>query len=672
MEDLNSSTENISTLSQLLKELDEKKKKDQPSKFTIIKTCILTILAFALIILLLLYLIYLLERYVVFYPIKKLIELILKIFISSKNIYLKKYVFNISLVISIFLHIKFFQILILSFIFLGGGLFSRFQFYSQLSCLISVQRHSAISLSVKLLFDNNEEMNEIFQNIFLFHKAYINQKKNNNETFEINKYQFGECLNNLITLFNKYKEKNYKDEEIKKSLDSSLDKYREIIDHYDEFNCIDILFKLNYSKYQNFIKELLLISFENRECNKVAISDNFNAYIISPEKKIDGIKTLFIYCGQNAFNVEMLSINKYNLELFFGIKELTILVWNYPGYGSRKGFPSFKKIDKDVQELKNYIIKNFIAYKIIIHGISIGGYPAIKLCKILQEYNGGDFRDNICLIADRTFSDIDLIAESFSQKIGKGLKFIYNILFPKLIYHSNNLINYINLPIENKFIFFDENDSIISYYKSSLIYNITLKYYEEIILPKISKYKEYAKLNNMSNENFKNIKIHMKHIINSVSDINFNNFVKSMNKNDIKSFLMYFLIFGYPINIYKEIFYDKKNFDNKFVEIPIILKNIYENNKIIFNTILYDFFSDINFLFIKCNLVASLDDKQIKNFKYNNDIKDFAIDENIDKNKKKYFGYVHRIFCEHNGTLEKNDEAYIIDYLKLKGFIKSE
>ena len=610
----------------------KKKKKDQPSKFTIIKT------------------------------------LILKISISSKNIYLKKYVFTISLLISIFLHIKFFQILILSFIFLGGGLFSRFQFYSQLSCLISVQRHSAIRLSVKLLFDNNEEMNEIFQNIFLFYKAYINQKKNNNETFEINKYQFGECLNNLITLFNKYKEKNYKDEEIKKSLDSSLDKYREIIDHYDEFNCIDILFKLNYSKYQNFIKELLLISFENRECNKVAISDNFNAYIISPEKKIDGIKTLFIYCGQNAFNVEMLSINKYNLELFFGIKELTILVWNYPGYGSRKGFPSFKKIDKDVQELKNYIIKNFIAYKIIIHGISIGGYPAIKLCKILQEYNGGDFRDNICLIADRTFSDIDLIAESFSQKIGKGLKFIYNILFPKLIYHSNNLINYINLPIENKFIFFDENDSIISYYKSSLIYNITLKYYEEIILPKISKYKEYAKLN----ENFKNIKIHMKHIINSVSDINFNNFVKSMNKNDIKSFLMYFLIFGYPINIYKEIFYDKKNFDNKFVEIPIILKNIYENNKIIFNTILYDFFSDINFLFIKCNLVASLDDKQIKNFKYNNDIKEFTIDEDIDKNKKKYFGYVHRIFCEHNGTLEKNDEAYIIDYLKLKGFIKSE
>jgi hypothetical protein len=41
-------------------------------------------------------------------------------------------------------------------------------------------------------------------------------------------------------------------------------------------------------------------------------------------------------------------------------------LWNYKGFGTRKGFPSFASIDKDVEDLKNYIIKNFYDYKIII------------------------------------------------------------------------------------------------------------------------------------------------------------------------------------------------------------------------------------------------------------------------------------------------------------------
>ena len=69
--------------------------------------------------------------------------------------------------------------------------------------------------------------------------------------------------------------------------------------------------------------------------------------------------------------------------------------------------------------------------------------------------------------------------------------------------------------------FFSEVDSIIIYNKSSLVYNLTLKYYEDIILPKISKYKQFDKFNNMTKKEFNNIKAYMKRIKSSVNDDNF-------------------------------------------------------------------------------------------------------------------------------------------------------
>ena len=372
----------------------------------------------------------------------------------------------------------------------------------------------------------------------------------------------------------------------------------------------------------------------------------------------------------NAFFVEMFSLFKDNIEFFLIIIETTILLWNYKGFGTRKGFPSFASIDKDVEDLKNYIIKNFYNYKIIIHGISIGGYPAIKLAKILNEFND-KFRNNVCLIADRTYSDIDLIAESFSDNYGYVLKNIYDFLFPKFFYHSDNIQNYIDVPFENKFIFFSEDDNIIIYNKSSLVYNLTLKYYEDIILPKISKYKQFDKLNNMTNNEFNNIKVNMKRIKNIINDDNFMALFKNINKNDKCQFLMFFLIFGFPFNIRKEIFYEKKLFAKNYIDIPIIFKNIYENNSINFNTNLFDFFSDLNFLFIKSNLSIPFNDEQIMHFKYNNDEKEFVLQEDINESLLKYFGFVHQIFCEHNGNWSNNDKLYIIKFLELKGFINT-
>ena len=522
-----------------------------------------------------------------------------------------------------------------------------------------------------LFLSSQKDILKYYNYILNFQKAINNQKKLENTTFELKKFKFTEILNNIIYLFEKLKEKNYKDEEIKNSLLDKLKSYNKAIEPYSKFSTFDLIFKFYYNKSVSFIKQLFIFSFENRICNNIIISKDFDAYILYPEQngnnKNSKNKILYIYCGQNAFIAEMFNIYKNNFKFFLGLKEMTLLFWNYAGYGSRKGFPSFTSIDNDIEELKNYIINNYSGYKIIIHGISIGGYPAIKLAKILNEND--KFKSNVCLIADRTYSDIDLIVETFSDKFGYILKNIYNLFFPKLLYYSDNIQNYIDVPLENKFIFFDEEDKIINYKKASLIYNLTTKYYKEIILPKISKYKQFIKLKNMTKNEFNSIKLNIKRIKNSVKDENFIMLYKNINRNDMEQFLMYFLVFGYPFNINKEIFYDKTIFAKYYIDIPLIFKNIYEENKINFNTNLFDFFSALNFLFIKSNLSIPFNDKEIIGFKFNNDEKEFNLQKNFNESLLKYFGFVHRIFCEHNGTWNNNDELYLQKFLELKGFI---
>ena len=350
---------------------------------------------------------------------------------------------------------------------------------------------------------------------------------------------------------------------------------------------------------------------------------------------------------------------------------MTILLWNYTGYGTRSGITSFSNIDKDVNDLKNFIINNYPEYKIIIHGISIGGYPAIKLAKSLNEFSP-KYKSNLCLIADRTYSDIDLIVESFNNNYGYILKNIYNFIFPKCWYHSDNVQNYIDVFYENKFVFYNEEDKIIEYNKSSLIYNLTVKYYQDIILPKISKFKQFNKLKNMTKNDIENIKTYMKRIKNSINNENFNILFKNINKNDFKHFLMFFLVFGYPFNKNKEVFYDKTIFAKNYIEIPLILKEIYDTNKINFNTNLFEFFSDLNFLFIKSNLFIPFTEQEIIDFKYNNDSNEFLLQENVTESLLKYFGFVHRIFCGHNEAWNNNDELYIKNFLELKGFINTQ
>ena len=657
-------------------EISDATKNKNTTNFNYIKSFVITFLGVLLLILMCLYLIYLLERYILYFSIYFIVKLLAKTFLSPEEILQNINLFILAIIITIFIHIKLFQIIIISFTFIEGGIFSRFYFYDDFVKVIVQQIESSKELNSCLYFSIQKNMVNYYNNILSFQKAYNNQKKTENKTFEIKQYEFGEILNNIVYLFEKFKEKNYEDVDIKNNLMNKLKTYQNAIIPYTEFNFIDKIIKFYYYKSQSFLKELFLISFPNRVCNTISISKDFDAYMVYPERngidsKNSNIKTLVIFCGQNAFTIEMFSVNKSNIQFFLDIKESTILLWNYKGYGVRKGFPSFSSIDKDVEELKNYIIKNYSDYKIIIHGISIGGYSAIKLAKILNEYND-KFKSNVCLIADRTYSDIDLIVETFSDKYGSVLKNVYNFLFPEFFYHSDNIENYIDVPLENKFIFFSEDDKIIVYNKSSLVYNLTLKYYENIILPKISKFKQFDKLNNMTKKEFDDIKSNMKRIKKSINNENFITLFKNMNKTNKDEFLMFFLIFGYPFNISKEIFYEKKLFAKNYIDIPIIFRDIYEQNKINFNTSLFDFFSDLNFLFIKSNLSIPFTDKEIIGFKFNNDKKEFVLQDNVNESLLKYFGFAHRIYCEHNGTWNNNDKLYLQKYLELKGFINAQ
>ena len=639
---------------------------EKGNKFNLQK--IITYIGYFLFLLLIIYMFYLIEKYALYTPIYfflKLLLVILNIY-SEQN---KIYILILSVIIVIILHILVIKIIIISLIFLSGGLFARFTFYGSFKTFIN-QQIEFTERSIESLyfsFDDNSK-NDLFfsiSKITSFHKAYNYLKNQNNPTFEIKQLQFGEYLNNIIFQYNKYKEGNFEQDKIKNDLINQLKLYQKNLKPYTNFSFIDILIKFNYYNSLKLFNELLLYSFEGRNCNNINISKDFNIYIISPEIKNPEIKTLIIFCTQNAFNIELFSFLQDNIKFYINIKEITMIIWNYKGFGLRKGFPSFNSIDKDVDILKEYINNNYKGYKLIIHGISIGGYPSIKLAKVFND------NKNVCLIVDRTYIDIDYIAES----IIKNGKKIYNLLFPKFFYKSDNLQNYIDVPIGNKIILYDENDKIINYSESSLIYYLTLKYYKEIILPKISKYKQYTELIKFFSEDSKDLIIDVRRIKQNNSSTKLDEkthiFINNLSQNmkSLDKFLMYFLIFGYPFNLFKEINYDKIIFAKNYISLPEIMKNIYENYKNKFSKKLINFIAEINFLFIKCNLIIPFSDEEIISFSYNNDNNDFILQEGFQENLMNYFGYVHRVFCGHNGTLDSNDEKYLKKYFELNGFI---
>ena len=615
-----------------------------------------------LLLLLVLLLLYIIERYIIYNLIYFLLYIIFEKIV--KLILFKNFnIFSIkseSIILSFFLHIIIARIIIISIIFLQGGIFKKIIVYEQFLVFINSLR-SYIDSAVEYLNNNDEESFKYFMmKLEIFRKCYFNNKSKKS-SFVVKNYTLDDELNDMKDKYNELEKNN--DTTTKNKLIDSINILSKKMEYYFNFSIIEQLFIFKYKETLTLMEEYMMNSFDNHIVEKVNIKKGFDIYALIP-KILDNNKILTIFCNQNAFCCENYSIGHDNIEIYLLYLNSTIILWNYKGYGLRKGMTTFRAIDKDINILSQYIKQHYKDYKIIIHGCSIGGYSSIKLAKKLSDM------DNIILIADRTFGDINKIV--LSLKYGKQLNILYSLLFPKFSFNSNNVDDYISIPGSKKVICFDAKDEIIKYNSASLIFNLTKKYYNDIVKPKLVKYKEYKALIesplNLSDE----LNQLIKEFEQKDFDENFKTFIQHLIKyiNSIEEFFMFFIIFGYPFNPTKEITYDKKTFNYQFLDIPIVFMNLVKRYKTIISNKLMELIQIFNYLFIKINLKTEINDNDIIRFNYVSIDKDiFHFGDNFVTQLHQYFGFVHRIFCGHNGKLKNNDIAFIKGFLQYNKFL---
>ena len=611
-----------------------------------------------ILILILLSSIYLLERFILYNIIYYVLYLILYLLRLEKyNIFSLGYE---SFILLIYLHILLARVIILSVVFIQGGFFKRLlvhdQYYSFINSICDYAKYI-----IEDLGENNYNDFEYFINKFKILKISLDNIKLKQLNLQIPELYFENFLNDVLTKYNNY-QNNTSEEENLKNLIESLKIFSNIIKIFPSYSIIQKLFSFNYIQSLMLMEEYMMISFETHSIEKRNINKDFDIYILSPKYKTQNDKTLAIFCNQNAICCEFYSVSKDNIYYYLTHLNCTVILWNYKGFGLRKGFTTFGNIDKDVDIFSNYIKNNFNDYKIIIHGCSIGGYSSIKLTQKISLFN-----ENVALICDRTFGDIKNFAEVL--KYHRILTFLYDVIFPKIFFKHRNIENYIDLPYDKKLILFDTNDEIIYYNPASLVFNITKKYYKDIIKPKLSKYKQYLTLIKNSNK----LSEKLKQLAVTCNDKGFDEngriFIQHLYNyiNSIEEFFMFFIIFGFPFNRFKEINPNINKFENVYTKIPNMFKKFTENNNMIDKEI-SDILRAFNLLFVKLNLNNDIKDDDIFNLNYDNN-NNFFLEKNHKIELRKYFGYIHRIQCGHNGKLKDNDFRIIKEFLKNNNII---
>ena len=428
-------------------------------------------------------LLYLLERYLLYNIIYSLLLFISHIFHLEKyNIFSIKFE---SIFLLIYFHILLIRLIVLSIVFIQGGLFKKLLVSEQFNSFI-ITIHDLIHQTINSLALNKLNEFKYFMNQLDILKKSIENIKIKKSDWKINNYDFENDLNNSCVLYYIYKANNSSE-----NLENLIEALKTLYNNIEKFPALPIYKKIFFPNYEDsllLMEQYMMNSFITHSVQKININKDFDIYLISPkiENKI-GNKILSIFCNQNALCCEFYSISKDNIDYYLHKLNCTIIIWNYKGFGLRKGFTTFSSIDKDVNILSNYIKNNFNKYKIIIHGCSIGGYSSIKLTqKLLNELN------DVILISDRTFGDIKSIVHSlYFHEI---LDIIYAIIFPKWYFKYSNIDNYININHDKKLILFDASDEIIKYNPASLVFNITRRYYNDIIKPKLNIYNKYFSL----------------------------------------------------------------------------------------------------------------------------------------------------------------------------------
>ena len=603
-------------------------------------------------------LLYLLERYLLYNIIYSLLLFISHIFHLEKyNIFSIKFE---SIFLLIYFHILLIRLIVLSIVFIQGGLFKKLLVSEQFNTFI-ITIHDLIHQTINSLALNKLNEFEYFMNQLDILKKSIENIKIKKSDWKINNHDFENDLNNSFVLYYIYKANNSSE-----NLENLFEALKTLYNNIEKFPALPIYKKIFFSNYEDsllLMEQYMMNSFITHSVRKININKDFDIYLISPkiENKI-GNKILSIFCNQNALCCEFYSISKDNIDYYLHKLNCTIIIWNYKGFGLRKGYTTFSSIDKDVNILSNYIKNNFNKYKIIIHGCSIGGYSSIKLTqKLLNELN------DVILISDRTFGDIKSIVHSLN--FHEILDIIYAIIFPKWYFKYSNIDNYININHDKKLILFDASDEIIKYNPASLVFNITKRYYNDIIKPKLNIYNKYFSLI----MNSPKLKENLKQLAIDCNEENFDNngriFIQHLSYfiNTIEEFFMFFIIFGFPFNRNKEINPKLDKFKNEYTKIPIIFKQFLDKNKDFIEKEIIDIILAFNFLYTKINLNTEISDEDILNLKYEKN--NINIEQNHIKELKKYFGNVHRITCGHNGKLKEYDYTIIKEFLKNNNFI---
>ena len=180
----------------------------------------------------------------------------------------------------IYLHILLIRIVILSIIFIQGGLIKKILVYDQFHSFISIINDYA-NHAIENLSDNNQDNFEFFMDkLDIFRRSYkniINRKIKLKMLDSIIENDIEDVCKN----FNNYKTEQ--SEETEENLIESLKIFSNDIIKFPIFSLFEKIFKFEYNNSLTLMEEYMLNSFQTHFVEKKNISKNFDIYLLTPK-----------------------------------------------------------------------------------------------------------------------------------------------------------------------------------------------------------------------------------------------------------------------------------------------------------------------------------------------------------------------------------------------------
>lgn len=156
-----------------------------------------------------------------------------------------------------------------------------------------------------------------------------------------------------------------------------------------------------------------------------------------------------LICQPNAALYELSCYNELMLN-FYLKNGISIVLWNYRGFGRSFGSPTMANMASDGQTILKMIKKRLNPSKTIVYGRSLGGHTAKSLCDT-------GLVDTIVL--DRTFSNIGFVPREMMGKFAQ-------VFFDAFIDTDETYTQELMKSKVPKIIMFDPNDEIIGLFVS--------------------------------------------------------------------------------------------------------------------------------------------------------------------------------------------------------------